>query len=47
MTENPFVPAPFNKVWDVYQHHLVNALNLLTPDQLALHVTQNTFARSA
>ena len=41
MTEHPFVLAPFYKGWDVYQHHLVNALVPLTLDQLAFHATQD------
>lgn len=41
MTEHSFVLAPFYKGWDVYQQHLVNALAPLSPDQLALHATQD------
>jgi uncharacterized damage-inducible protein DinB len=41
MAENPFVLAPFYKGWDVYQQHLVNVLAPLSPDQLALHATQD------
>ncbi len=41
MTNSPFVLAPFYKGWDVYQRHLVTALAPLSPDQLALHATQD------
>jgi uncharacterized damage-inducible protein DinB len=41
MTEPPFVLAPLYKGWDGYQRHLAKALVPLSPEQLALHATQD------
>ena len=41
MTQYPVSPWNFYKGWDVYQGHLVKAIEPLTPEQLELRISPN------
>lgn len=46
MTQDMVSPWSFYKGWDVYQSHLVKAIEPLTPEQLELRISP-TSAQSA
>ncbi|MGB8347951.1 MAG: hypothetical protein WCD86_23930, partial [Ktedonobacteraceae bacterium] len=41
MTQHPVSPWDFYQGWDVYQEHLVKAIEPLTAEQLALKISPN------